>query len=57
MILPCRGKARHMQHTGVYDLFLPAPAVEYWASQALVLPEELTLGWGDPAVRERTFQI
>lgn len=25
-----------MQHTGVYDLFLPPPAVEYWANQALV---------------------
>lgn len=41
----------------VYDLFLPLPAAECWANQDLVLPKELTLEWGDPAERERRFQI
>lgn len=41
----------------VYDLFFPLPAVECWPSQALLLPKELSLEWGDPAVRERRFQI
>lgn len=51
-----KGQARASWGWQVYSLFLPLPGVEYWANQAVVLPKELTLGWGDSAIRERRFQ-